>query len=96
MNSSEAFWDAKKNGHELFKGEYEKIHMPNNSGVPFIMSCIFFVWGFSLVFSIWSLAIIATIGIFACMAHRSFEKDHGHYISVEEIEETEEKLRGAK
>ena len=68
--------------------------MPNNSGMPFIMSCIFFVWGFSFVFSIWIPAIITTIGIFACMAHRSFEKDHGHYISVKEIEETEKKLRG--
>ncbi|KAB7707146.1 cytochrome aa3 quinol oxidase subunit I [Bacillus aerolatus] len=95
VDSSEAFWDAKKKGHELFKGEYEKIHMPNNSGVPFLMSCIFFVWGFSLVFSMWIPAIAATIGILACMAHRSFEKDHGRYISVEEVEETESKLRGA-
>ena len=54
VNSSEAFWDAKKKGHELFTGELEKIHMPNNSGLPFIMSCIFFVWGFSFVFAIWS------------------------------------------
>ena len=38
----------KKNGHELFKGKIEKIHMPNNSGLPFIMSCIFFVWGFAI------------------------------------------------
>ena len=30
------------------------------------------------------------------MAYRSFEKDHGHHISVKEIEETETKLRGAK
>ena len=30
------------------------------------------------------------------MALRSFEKDHGRYISVKEIEETETKLRGAK
>ena len=28
--------------------------------------------------------------------YRSFEQDHGHYISVKEIEETEKKLRGAK
>ena len=96
VKSSEAFWDAKKNGHILFPGKVEKIHMPNNSGVPFIMSCIFFVWGFSFIFAIWPLVILATIGIFACMAYRSFEKDHGHYISVEEIKETEEKLRGAK
>lgn len=95
VQSSEAFWDAKKKGRVLFKGKYEKIHMPNNSGMPFIMSCIFFVWGFSLVFSLWIPVIVTTIGIFACLAHRSFEKDHGHYISVEEIEDTETKLRGA-
>jgi cytochrome aa3-600 menaquinol oxidase subunit I len=52
VRSNEALWDAKKNGHVLFKGEYEKIHMPNNSGIPFIMSCIFFVWGFSFIFSL--------------------------------------------
>ncbi|MCM3674308.1 cytochrome aa3 quinol oxidase subunit I [Peribacillus simplex] len=96
VDSTEAFWDSKKKGFKLFGGKVEKIHMPNNSGVPFIMSCIFFVWGFALVFSMWIIAIIATIGIFACMIHRSFEKDHGRYISVEEIEETENKLRGAK
>ncbi|MDQ0219162.1 cytochrome aa3 quinol oxidase subunit I [Peribacillus cavernae] len=95
VNSTEALWDAKKKGHVLFKGEYEKIHMPNNSGVPFIMGCIFFAWGFSFVFGMWIPLILTTIGIFACMALRSFEKDHGRYISVEEIEETETKLRGA-
>jgi cytochrome aa3-600 menaquinol oxidase subunit 1 len=29
------------------------------------------------------------------MALRSFEKDHGRYISVKEIDETESELRGA-
>jgi cytochrome aa3-600 menaquinol oxidase subunit I len=95
VNSIEAFWDVKKKGHVLFKGEYEKIHMPNNSGIPFIMSCIFFVWGFSFVFSLWIPVIVTTIGIFICMVLRSFENDHGRYISVEEIKETETRLRGA-
>ena len=92
--TSQAFWDAKKKGHELFPGKLENIHMPNNSGVPFIMSAIFFVWGFSMIFSLWIPAILSIIAIFACMAHRSFEKDHGRYISIKEIEETETKLRG--
>lgn len=48
-----------------------------------------------MVFSWWIPAIVAIIGIFACMVYRTFEKDHGHYISVEEIEETENKSRGA-
>ena len=96
VESTQAFWDSKKNGYELFQGKVEKIHMPNNSGLPFIMSCIFFVFGFAMVFSIWPLAIVSLIGILGCLAYRSFEQDHGRYISVEEIEETERKLRGAK
>lgn len=92
--SIEAFWDAKKKGHRLFQGTYKKIHMPNNSGAPFILSCIFFVWGFAFVFSMWNVVILATIGIFICLTHRSFEQDDGYYISVEEIEETENRLRG--
>lgn len=96
VNSVEAFWDSKKKGHVLFQGDYEKIHMPNNSGVPFIMGMIFFAWGFSFIFGMWIPAILTTIGIFVCMALRSLEQDHGRYISVKEIEETETKLRGAK
>jgi cytochrome aa3-600 menaquinol oxidase subunit 1 len=93
--SSQAFWDAKKKGHNLFPNKYEEIHMPNNSGMPIIMSAIMFVWGFSFVFALWIPVIIATIAFFVCMALRSFEQDHGHHISVKEIEETETKLRGA-
>ena len=88
VNSIEALWDAKKKGHDLFPGEYEKIHMPNNSGCPFIMSAIFFVWGFSFVFAYgFLLSLQQSESLLVCL--RSFEKDHGHYISVEEIEETE-------
>ncbi|WP_019153597.1 cytochrome aa3 quinol oxidase subunit I [Robertmurraya massiliosenegalensis] len=96
VNSDQAFWDFKKNGHALFEGSVEKIHLPNNSGLPFVMSTIFFVWGFAFVFAIWPLVILSTIGIFACMTYRSFEKDHGRYISVSEIKDTEKKLGGMK
>ncbi len=97
-STSEAFWDMKKKGTKLFKGNIEKIHMPNNSGVPFIMACAFFLLGFSLVFSIWITAIIGLMGILGCMIYRSFEKDHGYYISVEEVRATENQYekRGAK
>jgi cytochrome aa3-600 menaquinol oxidase subunit I len=93
--SSQPLWDAKKKGHELFPDYYKEIHMPNNSGVPFILGAIFFVWGFSFVFAMWVPLVIASIGILALMAYRSFENDHGRHISVQEIEETETKLRGA-
>lgn len=93
--SIQAFWDAKKNGHVLFPEKYEEIHMPNNSGKPFIMSAIMFVFGFCFVFAIWPGVILSMIAFFAFMMHRSFEKDPGYHISVKEIEETETKLRGA-
>lgn len=92
--STEAFWDMKKKGHNLFPGKIETIHMPNNSGVPFILSAIFFVWGFSMIFSLWIPTIISTIGIVVCLFHRSFEKDHGRHISVDEINEIETNMRG--
>jgi cytochrome aa3-600 menaquinol oxidase subunit I len=95
VKSTDALWEAKYNNHILFPGKYENIHMPNNSGIPFILGCIFFVWGFSFVFGMWIPAIITTIGIFACMGYRSWEKDDGYYISVNEIKNTETKLRGA-
>jgi cytochrome aa3-600 menaquinol oxidase subunit I len=96
VNSSEAFWDSKYNGHKLFSGKLKEIHMPNNSGVPFIMSSLFFVLGFSFIFSIWIGVAIALLGIVACLVHRSFEQDHGYHIPVEEIEKTESELRGGK
>jgi cytochrome aa3-600 menaquinol oxidase subunit 1 len=94
VGSSEAFWDAKKNGHVLFKGAIDNIHMPNNSGMPLIVGALFFVFGFAFIFSIWVVAILSGIGIFACMAYQSFVKDHGHYISAEELKMTEAKFGG--
>ena len=94
VSSTEAFWDYKKKGFNLFRNKIDQIHMPNNSGLPFIMAIIFFVWGFALVFAMWGVAIAATIGIFACLAYRSFEKDDGHYIPVEKIIETEKDWGG--
>ncbi|WP_026691815.1 cytochrome aa3 quinol oxidase subunit I [Peribacillus kribbensis] len=94
VNSREPFWDAKYKGLSIFKGEYNKIHMPNNTGAPFIMSCLFFVFGFSLVFSMWYVAGAALIGIFVCMAQRSFQIDHGHYIPLEGVKETEANYGG--
>ncbi|OCS93526.1 cytochrome aa3 quinol oxidase subunit I [Caryophanon latum] len=98
IKSREAFWDHKYGGKDkdLFAGQkIERIHMPNKSGVPFIMNVFFFVLGFCLVFSMYIPAIIAFVGVLACMAHRSFEDDHGFYFEVEEIEEIEREKRGA-
>lgn len=94
VHGLDPFWEAKKTGKSLFKGEYEEIHMPNNSGQPFILGMIFLFFGFFMVFSWWMPAIITGVGIIIMLAVRSFERDHGHHISVKEIAKTEAKLRG--
>lgn len=94
VHGLDPFWEHKKGGKQLYEGELEEIHMPNNSGQPFILSVIFFVWGFAMVFSWWPAAVVSTVGIVVMLAIRSFEKDHGHHIPVKKIKETEERLRG--
>ncbi|KWU59961.1 MULTISPECIES: cytochrome aa3 quinol oxidase subunit I [Priestia] len=93
----DAFWlmkEEQKKGKKQ-KIEYKKIHMPSNSGRPFIMSSFFFVSGFGLVFELWWMAILGVIGVFACMIIRSIrsnQEDKGYYVSVEEIKNTEQKV----
>jgi len=96
VRSPQAFWDHKKHGHKLFNKEISEIHMPNNSGVPIIMAGFFFLFGFSFVFYIWPAVILSGLGILGCMIYRSFEKDNGHHISVQEIKETENQFGGVK
>lgn len=74
---------------EISKPPYQPIHMPNNSGRPFIMSALLFITGFGLVFEWYWLAIPGVIGALICMMLRSFEYHDHHNISVEEIERTE-------
>ncbi|MED5019789.1 cytochrome aa3 quinol oxidase subunit I [Paenibacillus chibensis] len=95
VESQDAFWHSKKHNVPLYKeGPYEEIHMPSNSGQPFILGVIMFLAGFFLVFSWFIPAIIAGVGVVIMLAVRSFERDHGYHISAKEIAATEQKLRG--
>ncbi|MBW4841115.1 MAG: cytochrome aa3 quinol oxidase subunit I [Paenibacillaceae bacterium] len=92
VDSLDAFWESKKSGKPLFTDKIEEIHMPNNSGQPFILGMIFMFFGFFMVFSWWVPAIIAGLGIVVMLAVRSFERDHGRHIPVSEIIKTEKAL----
>jgi cytochrome aa3-600 menaquinol oxidase subunit 1 len=70
----------------------EPIHMPNNSGRPFILSVLFFLGGFGLVFEWYWLAIPSGIGVMVCLLLRSLEYNTDHYIPVSEIKRTEAAL----
>ena len=94
VKGRDALWSAKHENQSIFDGKIEPIHLPSNSGKPVILGAVFFVFGFSLVFSWWIPAIISGIGILIVLASMSFDRDHGITVSVEEIMETEKKLRG--
>ncbi|NGP60410.1 cytochrome aa3 quinol oxidase subunit I [Paenibacillus thiaminolyticus] len=94
VKSMDAFWFWKKDNQPLYEEKIEEIHMPNNSGQPFVLGVIFFFLGFFLIFSWWIPSIIAGLGVLIMLAVRSFERDHGHHIPVKTIQETEQRLRG--
>ncbi|WP_152395081.1 cytochrome aa3 quinol oxidase subunit I [Paenibacillus guangzhouensis] len=94
VKGMDAYWHSKKENQPLFEGKIEPIHMPNNSGQPFILGVIFFFLGFFLIFSWWIPSIIAGIAVIIMLAARTFERDHGRHIPVKEIIETEKKLGG--
>lgn len=94
VESLDCYWNMKKGKEKLFEGEIEEIHMPSNSGQPFVLGVIFFILGFALVFSWWVPAIVGGLGVLVMLAVRSFERDHGYHIPVSEIKKTEQRLRG--
>ncbi|WP_337102269.1 cbb3-type cytochrome c oxidase subunit I [Paenibacillus sp. YIM B09110] len=100
VQSQDDWWETKQRRAagepEPAPAPLEPIHMPKNSGIPFIMSVCWFVLGFGLVWDWLWMAIPGFIGIVVCLLARSFTYDTDYYIPVDEIERTEAALRGAK
>ena len=96
------FWYIKKNNEDSDlvhpkKSHLKPIHMPNYHYRPFVFSALTFIVGFALCFSWFPIAIAGLVCILITMGLRSFEIDHGHHVSVEEILETEgDRIKGAE
>ncbi|MEF3309431.1 cytochrome aa3 quinol oxidase subunit I [Paenibacillus sp. GYB004] len=94
----DAFWHIKQENNEVNKEnlEYKPIHMPSNASTPFVMSALFFVAGFGLVFELWWMAVLGGIGVLACMvlrSTRSYKEDEGYYVSPEQIKKLEKQFK---
>jgi cytochrome aa3-600 menaquinol oxidase subunit I len=90
------FWRIKE---EKANGTYkeepvklEPIHMPKNSGLPFIFSGFWFVAGFGYVWEWEWMIILGMIGVFGTMWARSFVYDDDYYVQVDEVRSTEASL----
>ncbi|MGI8385006.1 cytochrome aa3 quinol oxidase subunit I [Robertmurraya sp. P23] len=91
VKSLDAFWYMKKNneGLTLKDEEIEEIHMPSNSGLPFLMCVAFGIVGFFLIFEWHLLAAISAVLIIAGLIYRSFDYNDGYHIHKDEIRKTE-------
>ncbi|MEW9674916.1 cytochrome aa3 quinol oxidase subunit I [Lentibacillus sp. L22] len=95
VHQLDAFMEMKEKGETTFEEKkLQPIHMPNNSGKPFIMMLILFFASFALVFEWIPLAAIFLAGGFIMMIIRSFDYDEGYHISVAEIKRLERERRG--
>lgn len=96
VTGQDAWWtmkeEMKQPGYKKKPVHIEPIHMPKNSGIPFVMSVFFFIGGFGAVWGWVWMAVIGLIGVAACMFVRSFQYDTDYYIPKEEVEATESAL----
>ncbi|MEH7073220.1 cytochrome aa3 quinol oxidase subunit I [Neobacillus drentensis] len=95
VDSLDAFWYMKKNnkGLELNDDDLEEIHMPSNSGLPFVMCVIFGISGFFLIFEWKIAALVAAAGILVCLIIRSFDYNDGYHVPVDKIRSIEKTWR---
>jgi cytochrome aa3-600 menaquinol oxidase subunit 1 len=91
VKSLDAFWYMKKHkeGLTLDENELKEIHMPSNSGLPFITATIIGIVGFFLIFEAKTAALVAAVGIIGCLIARSFQYNDGYHIHSDEIKRIE-------
>ncbi|MCY0876492.1 MAG: cbb3-type cytochrome c oxidase subunit I [Firmicutes bacterium] len=90
------WWELKQTGRQdelkIHEQDIRPIHMPKNSGKPFLIGLSFFVVGWGFVFEWYILAVLGLLAIFVMMFMRSAEQHPDYHIPVEEVVHTETAL----
>ncbi|WP_163855468.1 cbb3-type cytochrome c oxidase subunit I [Paenibacillus elgii] len=98
VSSQDEWWEEKQRRARgqlaPARPKLEPIHMPKNSGIPFVMSMFWFAAGFGFVFDWLWLTVSGLVGVAVCMLVHSFNYKTDYYIPVEEIKRTEAARRG--
>ncbi|KPV61283.1 quinol oxidase subunit 1 [Paenibacillus sp. A3] len=98
VTSQDEWWEEKqRRAHGQLapaRPKLEPIHLPKNSGIPFVMSMFWFAAGFGFVFDWLWLTVSGLAGVAVCMLVHSFNYKTDYYIPVEEIKRTEAAMRG--
>lgn len=98
VSSQDEWWEEKqrraRGEQPSIPPKLEPIHMPRNSGIPFVMSMFWFTAGFGFVFDWVWMTVAGLAGVAVCMLVHSFNYNTDYFIPVEEITRTEAALRG--
>lgn len=92
VKAMDDWWETKQAGLKKERPHLEPIHMPKNTGIPFLMGMAWFVAGFGLTFDWTWMAVIGLVGVGASLIARSFQYDTDYYIPVDEVKRTETAL----
>jgi cytochrome o ubiquinol oxidase subunit 1 len=88
----ELAWRRKHGLDKAQPEHFEAIHMPSNTGMPFVIGMLAAVWGFAMIWRIWWLAAISLTALIVCVIIRSFYKNEGYHLQPEEIAAMERDL----
>nr|WP_298283450.1 cbb3-type cytochrome c oxidase subunit I [Acidocella sp.] len=91
----EAAWRRDRGLDTARPTEYVDIHMPSNTGVPFVLGVLSFVWGFALIWRIDWLVEITTLAMVVTVILRAFDKNEGYVIPAAQIARYEAKIATA-
>ena len=92
VNDIDEFWEAKRRAQQgggAERPDFEDIHMPKRSGIPFILSAFVFLIGFGMIWHIFWLAGVGFFGLVGCLIARALDHNRDYYIKVDEVEKTE-------
>ena len=85
----DAWWHMKQAGYVRPTENFEPIHMPRYTASGVILSALFTVLGFAMVWHVWWLAAIMLLVSIAYGIDHTFNYDRDYYVDPEEVAEIE-------
>ncbi|PWF24635.1 cytochrome o ubiquinol oxidase subunit I [Corticimicrobacter populi] len=85
VDSIDAFYEAKQRGLPPAPSHYAPIHMPRNTGNPFVVSMLLTVMCFALIWHIWWLVGASFVGAIVAYIVRTYDQDVDYYVPSEEV-----------
>lgn len=81
---------ALKRGQAPKQGDYEDIYLPKNTPIALFIGLLSLTFGFAMTWHIFWLAIVALVGIIACVIFRLWGNDEHDHITAEKVKKMEE------